>query len=101
MKIKSFKQTDKEFKELARIDNLVNHDSIDHPEDDKRDWLLRDKNIIRDRLLLYKNDLLIGAIYYSQGRGKNKRTTFFTLNIDPAFNTEESRSLLFNRMLKK
>ena len=70
-------------------------------EDDKRDWLLRDKNIIRDRLLLYENDLLIGAIYYSQGRGKNKRTTFFTLNIDPAFNTEESKILAFQQNVEK
>ena len=101
MLIRNFNETDKEFKELARIDNLINHDSIDHPEDDKRDWLIRDRNIIRDRLLLYENDFLIGVMYYSQGRGKNKRTTFFTLNIDPAFNTKESRSMLYNSMLKK
>ena len=43
LKIRKFKETDLEFSELARIDNLVNHDSIDHPDDDKRDWNLRDK----------------------------------------------------------
>ena len=32
--IEKFKETDEEFVELARIDNLVNHDSIDHPDDD-------------------------------------------------------------------
>ena len=101
MKIRSFRETDEEFKELARIDNLVNHDSINHPEDDKRNWLIRDRSIIRDRLLLYENDFLIGVMYYSQGRGKNERTAFFTLNIDPAFNTKESRSMLYNRMLKE
>ena len=101
MEIRNFNETNEEFNELARIDNLVNHDSIDHPDDDKRDWLIRDKDIIRDRILLYENDLLIGAMYYSQGRGNNKRTTFFTLNIDPAFNTKESRSLLYNKMLKE
>tara|TARA_Y100000768_G_C23941421_1_gene665320 strand:+ start:28 stop:990 length:963 start_codon:yes stop_codon:yes gene_type:complete len=101
MQIRNFNETDEEFKELARIDNLVNHDSIDHPDDDKRDWSIRDRSIIRNRLLLYENDSLIGAMYYSQGRERNKRTTFFTLNIDPAFNTEESRSLLYNRMLKE
>ena len=42
IQIKNFNETDEEFKELARIDNLVNHDSIDHPDDDKRDWNLRD-----------------------------------------------------------
>ena len=99
MEIKKFKETDKEFEELARIDNLVNHDSIDHPDDDKREWKIRDKSLIRDRLLLYKNNVVIGALYYSQGRDKNNRTTFFTLNIDPEYNMKQSRELLFNRML--
>ena len=101
LKIKKFTETDSEFRELARIDNLVNHDSIDHPDDDKRDWEIRDRSLIRDRLLLYKDKILVGAMYYSQGREKNKRTTFFTLNIDPAYNTHESRELLFNQMLEE
>ena len=101
IKIKKFKATDTEFKELARIDNLVNHDSIDHPDDDKRDWGIRDRSLIRDRLLLYKDEILIGAIYYSQGRDQNNRTAFFTLNIDPDFNTQESRELLYSRMLEE
>ena len=77
IEIKKFNETDIEFKELARIDNLINHDSIDHPDDDKQDWMIRDKNLIRDRLLLYKDDSLIGAMYYSQGRDKNNRTTLY------------------------
>ena len=101
LKIKKFTETDLEFRELARIDNLVNHDSIDHPDDDKRDWEIRDRRLIRDRLLLYKDKILVGAMYYSQGREKNKRTTFFTLNIDPEYNTHESRELLFNQMLEE
>ncbi len=99
--IEKFKETDEEFIELARIDNLVNHDSIDHPDDDKRDWGMRDKSLIRDRLLLYKDEILVGAIYYSQGRDENNQTTFFTLNIDPNHNTSESRDLLYNGMLKE
>jgi len=101
LSIKNFTETELEFKELARIDNLVNHDSVDHPDDDKREWKIRDKSLIRDRLLLYKDNLLIGAMYYSQGRAENNRTTFFTLNIDPNFNIEESRELLYNRMLQE
>ncbi len=101
VEIKKFNETDEEFNELARIDNLVNHDSIDHPDDDKKDWELRDKSIIRDRLLLYKNKNLIGAMYYSQGRDENSRTTFFTLNLDPEYNTEEHRQLLYQRMLNE
>ena len=101
IEIKNFSETDQEFIELARIDNLVNHDSIDHPDDDKNDWKIRDKSLIRDRLLLYKDSLLIGVMYYSQGRDKNNRTTFFTLNINPKYNTQQSRELLYNKMLKE
>ena len=96
--IRKFKETDLEFNELARIDNLVNHDSIDHPDDDKRDWFLRDKSLVRDRLLLYDEEIAVGVIYYSQGREENCRTAFFTMNIDPKFNIEESRLLLYNAM---
>tara|TARA_B100001287_G_scaffold274040_1_gene278592 strand:+ start:791 stop:1756 length:966 start_codon:yes stop_codon:yes gene_type:complete len=101
LKIRKFKETDLEFSELARIDNLVNHDSIDHPDDDKRDWYLRDKNLVRDRFLLYDNESIVGAIYYNQGRKENCRTTFFTMNIDPKFNLEESRLLLYNAMKRE
>jgi len=101
IKIKKFKETDAEFRELARIDNLVNHDSIYHPDDDKREWKIRDRSIVRNRLLLYKDSTLIGAMYYSQGRAENSRTTFFTLNIDPNFNTQECREVLYNKMLKE
>ena len=86
IEIKKFTETDKEFIELARIDNLVNHDSIYHPDDDKNSWEIRDKSIIRNRLLLYDNSILIGVIYYSQGRDENNKTCFYTLNLDPAYN---------------
>jgi len=99
LEIKKFTATDFEFKELARIDNLVNHDSIDHPEDDKNSWDIRDRGQIRNRLLLYKNNILIGAIYYSQGKDENRRTTFYTLNLDPTYNNNGYRSLLYNKML--
>ena len=101
IEIKIFTETDKEFVELARIDNLVNHDSIDHPDDDKNSWQIRDKSIIRDRLLLYDKNILIGAIYYSQGRDENNRTFFYTLNLDPAYNHKGYRYLLYSKMLEK
>jgi len=101
LRIKRFMETDEEFKELARIDNLVNHDYINHPDDDKRDWAIRDKSLVIDRLLLYLNSNLIGVIYYRQGREQNNRTTFFTLNLDPEHNTAETRELLYNRMIKE
>ena len=98
--VKNFTETDLEFKELARIDNLVNHDSINHPDDDKNDWKIRDKSLIRDRLLLYNNDILIGVLYYSQGRDGNSRTAFYTLNLDPEYNNNGYRELLYNKMLE-
>lgn len=101
IEIKQFHATDKEFKEIARIDNLVNHDSINHPDDDKNDWKIRDKSIIRDRILLYNKNTLIGIIYYSQGRDENKRTAFYTLNLDPSYNHRGYRTLLFSEILKK
>ena len=101
LRIKKFTETDSEFEELARIDNLVNHDSINHPDDDKREWAIRDINLIKDRLLLYQDSQLIGVMYYSQGRENNNRTTFFTLNIDPAYNTQETKELLYNRMIEE
>jgi len=99
IEIKRFTGTDKEFKELARIDNLVNHDSIDHPDDDKREWNIRDKNIIRNRLLLYKDNILIGALYYSQGRDENSKTAFYTLNLDPNYDNKGFRKMLYDKML--
>ena len=99
--INNFSETDKEFKELARIDNLINHDSIDHPEEDKNDWQIRDQSLARDRLLLYNDDVLIGVLYYSQGRDENNKTTFFTLNLDPNYNNNGYRKLLYNKMLER
>ena len=99
--IKNFTATDYEFKELARIDNLVNHDSIAHPDEDKNEWNIRDKSIIRDRLLLYKDNILIGVMYYSQGRDENNKIIFFTLNLDPNYNNNGYRKLLYNKMLER
>ena len=101
IRIEQFKETDLEFKELARIDNLVNHDFRSHPDYDKDNWKIRDKNLIRDRLLLYNNDKLIGVLYYSQGREENNRTTFYTLHLDPSCNHKGYRKLLYNKMLEK
>ena len=101
IEIKKFTETDKEFEEIARIDNLVNHDSIDHPDDDKDHWAIRDRGQIRNRLLLYKNNILIGAIYYTQGKDENNRTAFYTLHLDPTYNNKGYRKLLYNKMLEE
>ena len=101
VEIKKFTETVLEFKELARIDNLVNHDFISHPDNDKNDWKIRDRGQIRNRLLLYKNNILIGVIYYSQGKDENSRTAFYTLHLDPTYNNNGYRNLLYNKMLEE
>ena len=58
VEIKKFTETDLEFKDLARIDNLVNHDSISHPDDDKNAWEIRDKSLVKDRLLYFASIII-------------------------------------------
>ena len=99
--IKPFTASDYEFNECARIDNFVNHDFISHPDNDKNNWEIRDRGQLRNRLLLYKNNILIGVIYYSQGKDENSRTAFYTLHLDPTYNNNGYRSLLYNKMLEE
>ena len=101
IKIKKFTSSDIEFNEIARIRNLVNHDSIDHPDYDKDDWQTRDQSLIRDRLLLYNKDKLIGTLYYIQGRNENSRTSFFNIILDPKYNNHGYRQLLYQEMLNQ
>ena len=101
IEIKKFTATDLEFKEIARIRNLVNHDSIDHPDEDKNDWVISDKSLIRNRLLLYNDNKLIGLLYYVQGRDENSQTSFFNIVIDPQYNNHGYRELLYQEMLKE
>ena len=77
LSIKKFSETNKNFEELARIDNLVYHDHIADPDDDRRQWKIRDKSLVKDRLLLFNQKILIGVLYYSQGRNENNKTTFY------------------------
>ena len=53
--IKPFTGTDLEFKEIARVQNLVHHDSIDHPDDLKRSWDIRDTSKVSEKQLLYQS----------------------------------------------
>ena len=97
--VKRFTSTDSEFREIARISNLVEHDCITHYEDDKESWFHRDKSLLHDRLLLYLNNVLIGFSSYSQGRNENKRTIFFDIMIDPKHNKTENHDFLYQVML--
>ena len=99
IEIKRFTETDEEFKELARVDNLINHDSIAHPDYDKETWKIRDQSVVRDRRLLYSDGILIGVVYFSQGIDENSRTTFFKIHLDPKYNDKDYRQLLYQNML--
>ncbi len=99
--IKKFNATDEEFKQIARIRNLINHDCIDHPDEDKNDWAIRDKSLIRDRLLCYNDNILIGLLYYVQGRYENSRTCYFNIVLDPQYQNNGYREMLYQEMLKK
>jgi mycothiol synthase len=101
IKIKKFTSSDIEFNEIARVSNLVNHDSIDHPDDDKHEWNNRDKSLISDRLLLYSDTILIGILFYGQGRAENSKTCFFNIILDPHFNDNDYREFLYQEMLNK
>ena len=98
--IKKFTETDNEFQEIARLYNLVSHDDKDHPDDVKDDWEIRDKNLIRDRLFLYQDNTVIGYLGYAQGRDKNKQNCYFNIYLDPNFNGNGYRQLLYDKMLK-
>jgi len=101
IQIKKFHATNKEFDEIARIRNLVNHDSIDHPDEDRADWKIRDKSLIRNRLLCYNDNMLIGLVYYVQGRNENSRTCFFNIVLDPQYHNNGYRELLYQKMLQE
>ena len=98
--IQKFTSADSEFKEIAIISNLVEHDCLTHYEDDKESWFHRDKSLLHDRLLLYLNDSLIGFCSYNQGQSENKRTIFFDIMVDPKYSKIEYQDLLYQAMLK-
>ena len=100
-KIKNFTETNFEFEEIARLYNLVSHDDKDHPDDIKDAWEIRDKSIIRDRLMLYIQEKAIGYLGYLQGRAENNQNCYFNIFLDPDYNGHGYRTLLYEEMLKE
>jgi GNAT superfamily N-acetyltransferase len=98
--IKQFTETDFEFQEVTRIFNLVSHDDKEHVDDMKEGWAVRDKSLKRERFLLYNDDTVIGFLGYAQGRGKNHRNCYFNIYLDPEYNGNGYRKLLYDTMLK-
>ena len=100
IEIKEFTSTDIEFKEIARVFNLVSHDYVVHYKDDKDEWHIRERSLLNERFLLYKNKTLIGYIIFEQGEKENRRTVFFTIKIDPNHNERKYIDTLYKQMLK-
>ena len=99
-KIKKFTGTDFGFQEVTRLFNLVSHDDQEHVDDMKEGWAVRDKSLQRERFLLYKDNTVLGFLGYAQGRNENHRNCYFNIYLDPEYNGNGYRKLLYDRMLK-
>ena len=77
--IKDFNETDYDFAEICRIENLINIDSISHPAEKKDHWETRNKSRYYDKILAYNDDLLVGLINLAQGEGSNDRNFYFSI----------------------
>ena len=99
IEIKFFNESDNEFSDIAKIYNLVSHDDKQHPDDLKDAWLIRDKNHVREKLLLYENDFLIGFLSYSQGRDENKFNCYFNIFLNSDSNYKDYSKILFQKLL--
>ena len=98
MEIKNFTETDFEFEEITRLYNLVSHDDKEHVDDMKEGWAIIDKSLQRDRLLLYNGDSVLGYLGYAQGRNENHRNCYFNIFLDPEYNGNGYRQILYERM---
>tara|TARA_B100000315_G_C14521871_1_gene561948 strand:+ start:114 stop:1079 length:966 start_codon:yes stop_codon:yes gene_type:complete len=98
IEIKQFCETDFEFQEITRLYNLVSHDDQEHVDDMKEGWAIIDKSLQRDRLLLYNGDSVLGYLGYAQGRNENHRNCYFNIFLDPEYNGNGYRQILYERM---
>ena len=101
MEIKNFTESNFEFDEIARLYNLVSHDDTEHVDDIKDSWAIKDKDRQRDRLFLYDKNTVLGYLGYAQGRDENCRNCYFNIFLDPQYNGNGYRQLLYERMLEE
>ena len=99
--IKPFAETDKEFNEICRVENLMRFDNVSTPKEMKRWWNNRNKNRISKKLLLYKNYKLIGVLHYTQGLKENKKNCYFGIYLDPVFSNNGYQKQLYDKMLQE
>jgi len=101
IEIQDFKETYQEFIDICKIENLINHDSISHPQEMRDCWNIRNKQRYYNKLLAYKENNLVGVLHLAQGQGSNDRNFYFSMYIDPDFNKLGIRELLYNELLKR
>ena len=101
MEIKNFTESNFEFDEIARLYNLVSHEDMEHVDDIKDRWAIKDKDRQRDRLFLYDGNTVLGYLGYAQGRDENCRNCYFNIFLDPQYNDNGYRQLLYERMLEE
>ena len=99
IEVKHFSESDLEFEQLTKIHNIVDHNFVIHFDDMKNRWEKRDKSLISNKLLLYKDNILIGYISYSQGREKNKKIVFFDVKLNPRYSNSMFYNILYKKML--
>ncbi|MDP6684473.1 MAG: GNAT family N-acetyltransferase [Candidatus Marinimicrobia bacterium] len=101
LKVKKWTESDYDFREIARIQNLVNHDSIDHPDDLKQKWLNRHKTVLAEKYFLSENEINTGILHFSQGSKANNQNGYFDICLDPDFQTYSNYKLLYDQLLKR
>ena len=60
LEIKYWSESNFDFEEIARIQNLVNHDTIEHANDLKQKWENRDKTVLSEKYFLCNNIKNVG-----------------------------------------
>ncbi len=100
LEIKYWSESNFDFEEIARIQNLVNHDTIEHANDLKQKWENRDKTVLSEKYFLCNNIKNVGILHFSQGVQVNKRNCYFNIYMDPDFQSTSNYKILYDQLLK-
>ena len=100
IEIKKFTETDTEFQEICRVENLIRFDSVAIPEEKKRWWQKRNKEKTFRKLLLYCDNNFIGVIHYCKGIKENQQNCYFSIYLDPQYQNDNFYETLYNAMLE-
>ena len=99
LKTKKWTESDSDFKKITRIHNSVLHDFSDHPDELKKNWILRDKTCVAEKYFLLNKEERVGIIHLNQGTGKNHQNCYFEIFIIPELQSYENYKILYDQML--